>query len=97
MTRIHAADGSLLAEYSRERRLYLPSAEVPDLVKHAIIAAEDRNFYSVRRQRTAARTAEATTKRTVPVAKMKPSRRATLLIWKLTGFFRLDATPILPR
>jgi penicillin-binding protein 1A len=50
MTRIHAADGSLLAEYSRERRLYLPSAEVPDLVKHAIIAAEDRNFYTVRRQ-----------------------------------------------
>jgi hypothetical protein len=24
MTRVHAADGSLLAEYSRERRLYLP-------------------------------------------------------------------------
>ena len=25
MTRVHAADGSLLAEYSKERRLYLPS------------------------------------------------------------------------
>ncbi len=24
MTRVHAADGSLLAEYSKERRLYLP-------------------------------------------------------------------------
>ena len=24
MTRVHAADGSLLAEYARERRLYLP-------------------------------------------------------------------------
>ena len=46
MTRVHAADGSLLAEYSRERRLYLPSAEIPDLVKHAFISAEDRNFYS---------------------------------------------------
>ena len=45
-TRVHAADGSLLAEYSRERRLYLPSAEIPDLVKHAFISAEDRNFYS---------------------------------------------------
>jgi penicillin-binding protein 1A len=46
MTRVHAADGSLLAEYSRERRLYLPSDEIPDLVKHAFISAEDKNFYS---------------------------------------------------
>ena len=30
MTRVHAADGSLLAEYSRERRLYLPSSAIPD-------------------------------------------------------------------
>ena len=48
MTRIHAADGSLLAEYARERRLYLPSAEIPPLVKDAFIAAEDKNFYSHR-------------------------------------------------
>jgi penicillin-binding protein 1A len=46
MTRVHAADGSLLAEYSRERRLYLPSAEIPALVKEAFISAEDKNFYS---------------------------------------------------
>ncbi len=48
MTRVHAADGSLLAEYSRERRLYLPSAAIPPLVKDAFIAAEDKNFYSHR-------------------------------------------------
>src|SRR5579883_2704597 len=48
MTRVHAADGSLLAEYSRERRLYLPSSAIPDLVKHAFISAEDKNFYSHR-------------------------------------------------
>jgi penicillin-binding protein 1A len=48
MTRVHAADGSLLAEYARERRLYLPSAAIPPLVKHAFIAAEDKNFYSHR-------------------------------------------------
>ena len=29
MTRVHAADGSLLAEYARERRLYLPSSAIP--------------------------------------------------------------------
>ena len=46
MTRVHAADGSLLAEYARERRLYLPSAAIAPLVKEAFIAAEDKNFYS---------------------------------------------------
>ena len=48
MTRVHAADGSLLAEYSRERRLYLPSSAIPDLVKQAFISAEDKNFYTHR-------------------------------------------------
>ena len=32
MTRIHAADGSLLAEYARERRLYLPIQAMPKIV-----------------------------------------------------------------
>ena len=45
MTRIHASDGALLAEYARERRLYLPIQAVPKLVTHAFIAAEDKNFY----------------------------------------------------
>src|SRR6202165_3686708 len=45
MTRVHAADGSLLAEYARERRLYIPIQAVPKLVINAFIAAEDKNFY----------------------------------------------------
>ncbi len=45
MTRVHAADGSLLAEYAHERRLYLPSAAIPALIKQAFISAEDKNFY----------------------------------------------------
>src|SRR5436309_5455888 len=45
MTRVHAADGSLLAEYARERRLYIPIQAVPPLVIQAFIAAEDKNFY----------------------------------------------------
>src|SRR6516162_5616510 len=48
MTRVHAGDGTLLAEYSRERRLYLPSSSIPDLVKQAFISAEDKNFYTHR-------------------------------------------------
>ncbi len=46
MTRVHAADGSILAEYAHERRLYLPSSAIPPLVKHAFISAEDKNFYT---------------------------------------------------
>src|SRR5579884_665601 len=46
MTRVHASDGSILAEYARERRLYLPSAAIPQLVKQAFISAEDKNFYT---------------------------------------------------
>ncbi|MEJ0051647.1 MAG: penicillin-binding protein 1A [Methylovirgula sp.] len=45
MTRVHAADGSVLAEYSKQRRLYLPSFAIPPLVKEAFISAEDKNFY----------------------------------------------------
>ena len=45
MTRVHAADGALLAEYARERRLYIPIQAVPKLVTHAFVAAEDKNFY----------------------------------------------------
>src|SRR5690242_13114165 len=45
MTRVHAADGSLLAEYARERRLYLPIQAVPKLVTNAFVSAEDKNFW----------------------------------------------------
>ncbi len=45
MTRVHAADGSLLAEYANQRRLYLPIQAIPKLVTNAFVAAEDKNFY----------------------------------------------------
>src|SRR5881394_2311839 len=45
MTRVHAGDGSLLAEYASQRRLYLPIQAIPKLVTNAFIAAEDKNFY----------------------------------------------------
>jgi penicillin-binding protein 1A len=45
MTRVHAADGQLMAEHARERRLYLPIQAVPDLIKAAFLSAEDKSFY----------------------------------------------------
>ena len=46
MTRVHASGGELVAEYARERRLYLPHQAIPDLVKAAFLSAEDKNFYA---------------------------------------------------
>jgi penicillin-binding protein 1A len=46
MSRVHAADGSLLAEYATERRLFVPINTIPERLLQAFISAEDKNFYS---------------------------------------------------
>ncbi len=46
MSRVHAADGQLLAEYANERRLFVPVDTIPDLVVNAFISAEDKNFFT---------------------------------------------------
>jgi len=45
MTRIHAHDGSLIAEYARERRIFVPMNTIPKLVVGAFLSAEDKRFY----------------------------------------------------
>ncbi len=45
-TRVHAADGTLLGEYARERRLFQPIETVPPMVVNAFISVEDKDFYS---------------------------------------------------
>ena len=44
-TRLHAADGRIIAEYARENRLYLPLSAVPQRIVAAFLSAEDRHFY----------------------------------------------------
>ena len=46
MTRVHAADGQLIDELARERRMYLPIESIPERLIHAVLSAEDKNFYS---------------------------------------------------
>jgi len=43
--RIVSTDGDLLGEFGEERRAIVRIAEVPDVMKHAILAAEDERFY----------------------------------------------------
>ena len=46
MTRVHAGDGSLISEFARERRLFVPATAIPQKVINAFLSAEDKTFYS---------------------------------------------------
>lgn len=45
-TRLYAGDGQVLMEYAVEKRIFVPENKIPELVKNAFIAAEDKHFYS---------------------------------------------------
>ena len=44
--RVVSAEGELLGEFGEERRAVVKIADVPDVMKEAILAAEDERFYS---------------------------------------------------
>jgi penicillin-binding protein 1A len=46
ISRIYSTDGKIIDEFAKERRLFVPIEDIPDLVKHAFISAEDKNFYT---------------------------------------------------
>jgi penicillin-binding protein 1A len=45
-TRVYAGDGTLIGEFSDERRIYVTYDQIPQPVVHAFLAAEDKNFFS---------------------------------------------------
>ena len=45
VTRVHAGDGRLLAEYAVEKRVFVPVSATPRRVIEAFLSAEDKNFY----------------------------------------------------
>ncbi len=45
ISRVYSAEGRLIDEFATERRLFTPIEDIPEQVKNAFIAAEDRNFY----------------------------------------------------
>jgi penicillin-binding protein 1A len=45
ISRVYSAEGRIIDEFAEERRLFTPAEDIPPLVKHAFIAAEDQNFY----------------------------------------------------
>lgn len=45
VTRLYAADGRMMEEYAKEKRLFVPIKAIPKSLVHAFISAEDKNFY----------------------------------------------------
>jgi penicillin-binding protein 1A len=46
ISRIYSGEGQIIDEFAEERRLFVASEDIPDLVKQAFISAEDKNFYN---------------------------------------------------
>ncbi len=46
MTRVHAGDGRVFAEYAIERRLFVPIDAMPPRLVEAFISAEDKTFWT---------------------------------------------------
>jgi penicillin-binding protein 1A len=44
-TRAYAWDGTLIGEFSKERRIFVPYDSIPPQLAEAFLAAEDRNFF----------------------------------------------------
>jgi penicillin-binding protein 1A len=44
-TRVYGGDGTLVAEFARERRLFVPISAIPEHVQHAFVSAEDKSFF----------------------------------------------------
>lgn len=45
VTRIYSADGKLIEEYAKEKRIFVPISSLPKSLVQAFISAEDKNFY----------------------------------------------------
>lgn len=46
VTQVFAADGSILGEFAIEKRVIVRYEEIPDVLRNAIIATEDENFFN---------------------------------------------------
>ncbi len=46
MSRVHAGDGKLIAEYGIEKRVFVPIESIPIQIQHALVASEDQRFYT---------------------------------------------------
>ena len=46
MSRVHAGDGKLIAEYGIEKRVFVPIESIPKEIQHALVSSEDKRYYT---------------------------------------------------
>ena len=46
VTQVFAVDGSILGEFAIEKRILIKYEEIPEVLRNAIIATEDENFFN---------------------------------------------------
>ncbi|MEM7439330.1 MAG: PBP1A family penicillin-binding protein [Pseudomonadota bacterium] len=46
ISRVYSIEGRVMDEFARERRMFTPADEIPDIIKQAFVSAEDKNFYN---------------------------------------------------
>src|SRR6187402_3151149 len=46
VTQVFASDGSILGEFAIEKRVIIRYEEIPEVLRNAIIATEDENFFN---------------------------------------------------
>jgi penicillin-binding protein 1A len=46
ISRIYSGEGRIIDEFAQERRLFVPIEDMPEMVKHAFVSAEDKHFYT---------------------------------------------------
>ena len=44
-SKVYSGNGNLVADFSREKRIFVPYASIPKNVINAFLSAEDKNFY----------------------------------------------------
>ena len=46
VSRVYSGDGDIVDEFAGQRRIYVTANEIPDVIKHAFVSAEDQNFFT---------------------------------------------------
>ena len=45
-SKVYSGEGELVADFSKEKRIFVPYSSIPKRVIHSFLSAEDKNFYS---------------------------------------------------
>ena len=45
-SKVYAGDGNLVADFSKEKRIFVPYRSIPKNVINAFLSAEDKNFFT---------------------------------------------------